>query len=146
MPPMIRRLVAFVVLAAVGASPAYAKATTIHCPQSIVEKPSVAQVPAVCILVADSGLRPLEQAGVYVVISGEYSAQVPDSTKSARREERVNWRLPASPADTYWIGCAYSGTTAKLMIRLAPDVESCDVSYALLPTGKRQRLDRISCR
>lgn len=112
----------------------------------IVEKPSVSHVPSEWILVAAPGSRQLEQAGVYVAIGGEYSAQVPDSTTPAKRQERVRWHLPASPGETYWMGCAYSGTTAKLMIRVTPGVERCDVSYDLLPTGKRQRLNRISCR
>jgi hypothetical protein len=143
---MIRRLTVFLALAAVVEFSAYAKATAIQCPQSILEKPSLPQAPTNWTVVADADSRPLEQAGIYVVIGGEYSAQVPDSTTAAPREERVRWRLTASPTETYWIGCAYTGTTAKLLTKVAAGAEWCDVSYVLLPSGKRQRLDRIDCR
>jgi hypothetical protein len=121
-------------------------AAPIECPQSITEQPMVSMANSAWSVVAHSGERQVEQAGVYIGIGKEYGAQVPDSTKISNREEQVTWRMPAPGAEKYWLGCSYSGTSAMLVIELKPEIQSCLATYMLLPTGKRQRLKRIDCR
>lgn len=121
-------------------------AATIECPRSITEKPMVSIANSAWSVVAHSGERQVEQAGVYIGIGKEYGAQVPDSTKTVNREEHVTWRMPGPGSETYWLGCSYAGTSAMLVIALNPETQSCMATYTLLPTGKRQRLKRIDCR
>jgi hypothetical protein len=121
-------------------------AATIQCPRSITEKPTVSSADPAWSVVAVSGERQVQHAGVYTGIAAEYGAQVPDSTTTTDREERVTWHIPKRDSETFWIGCSYAGTTAMLTIELKPGMESCVASYALLPSGKRQRLKHIDCR
>lgn len=123
-----------------------AQAATLQCPRTIIEKPAVAPENAPWSVVANSGERQLEQAGIYIAIGAEYGAQVPDATTTANREEHVKWRMPSPAAETYWVGCSYVGTTAMLVTRLKPTTESCVATYTLLATGRRQRLKNIDCR
>lgn len=123
-----------------------ASGATIECPRTIVEKPTVASANPAWSVIASSGERQVEHAGVYLGIGTEYGAQIPDSTWTTGREEHVSWKMPSATAETYWIGCSYSGTTAVLIVKLKPDIASCVATYALLPTGKRQRLKKIDCR
>jgi hypothetical protein len=123
-----------------------ASGITIQCPQTIIEKPAVASANPAWSVIASSGERPVEHAGVYLGIGPEYGAQVPDSTKTSNREEFVSWKMPSGAAETFWIGCSYTGTTAMLIVKLKPDIASCVVTYARLPTGKRQHLKNIDCR
>ena len=123
-----------------------AQAGTLQCPRSITEKPAVAPANAPWSVVASSGERPLDHAGIYIAIGSEYGAQVPDATRTANREEHVKWRMPSAATETYWVGCSYVGTTAMLVMRLKPTFESCVATYALLSTGKRQGLKNIDCR
>lgn len=120
-------------------------AAPIHCPESITEQPSVLQTDPAWLVVVTPGQRQLEHVGVFLSIGEGYAAQTPDSTKSTDREERVRWKLPSPGAESYWLGCAYIGTTAKLFIRLNRKTTSCLVTYTLLQTGKRQRLKEINC-
>lgn len=122
-----------------------ASGATIQCPRTIVEKPAVASANPAWSVIANSGERQVEQAGVYLGIGTEYGAQIPDSTRTTEREEYVSWKMPSPAAETYWIGCSYSGTTAMLIVKLKPTIASCVATYALLPTGKRERLKNIDC-
>lgn len=94
---------------------------------------------------ANPGQRPLEHAGIYLRTGTDFGAQVPDSTRQNKREESVRWQLPAPGREAYWLGCSYLGTTARLFVRIKPEAKACIVTYALLPTGKRQRLKAIDC-
>lgn len=123
-----------------------ASGATIQCPRTIVEKPTVASANPAWSVISNSGERQVEHAGVYLGIGNEYGAQVPDGTRIAGHEEYVSWRMPPAAAESYWIGCSYRGTTAMLILKLKPDIASCVVTYALLPTGKRLRLKNIDCR
>lgn len=121
-------------------------AAPIECPRSITERPMVSMANSAWSVVAHSGERQVEQAGIYIGIGKEYGAQAPDSTKTVNREEHVTWRMPGPGTEKYSLGCSYSGTSAMLVIELKPDVQSCVATYTLLPTGKRQRLKHVDCR
>lgn len=124
-----------------------AQATEIHCPAAISESPTVSFKDRQWSIVAKPGERQLDHAGVYLSAAGEYGAEVPDSTKAAKRsEERVLWRMADSPTEAFAIGCSYTGTTAMLFMKLEKSVAQCVVTYELLPTGTRQRLRSIECR
>jgi hypothetical protein len=127
-------------------TPIAAQAAAIECPGSITEAPTVAVPNAAWSVVAKSGERPLDQAGIYIVIGTEYGSQVPDVIRKAKREEHVSWRMPSPTTERYWLGCSYLGTTALLMIELDPAIKSCVATYTLLKTGRRQQLKNIDCR
>lgn len=118
----------------------------ITCPESIAETPAVTVDDKQWTAVTKSGDRPLEGVGVYLGTLSEHGAQVPDSTKKAKRKEIVTWKIKRAPADAFWVGCSYVGTTAMLFQALAPSVTVCVAEYDLLPSGKRQRLSSVNCR
>lgn len=124
-----------------------AHAVTIHCPKIIMETPAVSTVAKTWTVSAIKGERPLEHVGIYIGNSSEYGAQVPDATETIRtNEETVTWKIPTEEKETFWVGCAYTGTTATLFKKLDAGVAVCVASYALLPTGRRQRLNGMECR
>lgn len=123
-----------------------AVAIEISCPGSISETPSVSEANKRWIVVASSGERQLDQAGIYLGDPSQYGAQVPDSTTKTKGTETVSWHLVRSPTDTFWVGCSYVGTTAMLFQRLDAAVTFCAASYELLPSGKRLRLSHLDCR
>lgn len=88
----------------------------------------------------------MERAGVYLGNPPEYGALVPDATHRSTLRETVTWRLVRAPEDVFWIGCAYTGTTAMLFKKLDSGVTRCTVTYDLLPSGRRQRLRVLECR
>jgi hypothetical protein len=122
-----------------------ARAESLQCPPSIAETPAVALMDSHWTVVAPAGQRPLEHAGIYLRVGSDYSAQVPDSTRRKKRDESVRWQLPAPGRESYWLGCSYHGTTARLFVQVKPEARSCTVTYSLLPTGKRQRVKGIEC-
>ena len=76
----------------------------------------------------------------------EHGAQNPDSTERNGSEiERVTWKLTSSASEKFAVGCAYTGTTAVLYKTLDAGIRRCVATYALLPTGRRQRLQSMQC-
>lgn len=134
-----------VTISLVCASPPSA-AGEIRCPSSITETPAISNVDQGWHVVAGSGKRPLERVGIYLGDLAEHGAQVPDSTKRIGLKEKVSWRIVRAPADAFWVGCSYVGTTAMLFQTLDPTVTRCDATYDLLPSGQRQRLSLVDCR
>lgn len=121
-------------------------AAEIHCPASINETPNISNKYIQWTVVANSGERPLERAGVYLGIPPDYGAQVPDSTKSDKKKETVTWKISRANSDLFWIGCSYVGTTATLFQQIGNTIEVCTATYDLLPSGKRLRLYTLECR
>lgn len=122
-----------------------ASAAPLRCPPAITETPSVAPPGSHWTVVATAGQRPLEHAGIYLRTGSDYGAQVPDSTRRKKRDEFISWKLPAPGRESYWLGCSYAGTTARLFVQVKPEARVCTVTYSLLPTGKRQRVKGIDC-
>lgn len=123
-----------------------AHATEIQCPETLTETPSVQSPDPRWTVLTKTAERPVNQAGIYLVADGEYSAQIPDSThQTGRREERVTWRMTGSPNEKFAVGCSYTGTTAMLYKPIEAVAKRCVVTYALLPTGRRQRLQSVKC-
>jgi len=118
----------------------------IRCPGSITETPSVSTADQGWNIVAGTGTRPLEHVGIYLGDPADYGAQIPDSTKRIGPQERISWRIVRAPADTFWVGCSYVGTTAMLFQKLDSSITLCVATYDLLPSGKRQRLSTLDCR
>lgn len=123
-----------------------ARADGLYCPSSLEETPSVAEQDAPWVLVASPGHRPLEHAGLYLGDPREKAAQVPDARKRTRGSESVTWILKPRTNEEVWLGCSYTGTTAMLFRKIGEAVRECTIDYDLLPTGKRLRLNRVSCR
>lgn len=122
-----------------------AVATEIHCPASVMETPGVSTEEKEWTVIANSGERHLEHVGIYLGAPSEYSAQVPDSTKTVKKKQIVKWRLTRSQTDTFWVGCSYVGTTAMLFQKVDAKATTCVASYDLLPSGRRQRLSAMVC-
>lgn len=120
-------------------------AAEIHCPTSVKETPTVSTEEKQWTVVASSGERHLEHVGIYLGDPSEYSAQVPDSTKTVKKKQIVKWRLTRSKTDTFWVGCSYVGTTAMLFQKVDGKATMCVASYDLLPSGRRQRLSAMVC-
>lgn len=123
------------------------RAAAIYCPKVIIETPAVSTVDKEWTVSAISGERLVEHVGIYVGSPSEYGSQVPDSTQTIRKnEETVTWTMPAARTEIFWVGCSYIGTTAILFKKLDPGITVCVARYALLPTGRRQRLNGMDCR
>jgi hypothetical protein len=120
-------------------------ASEIKCPSSITETPTVSITDKRWTVVANSGERPLEHVGIYLGTLSENGAQVPASTKKAKRKETVTWNIKRSLTDTFWVGCSYVGTTAVLFQELDSSVTLCAATYDLLSSGRRQRLSTLDC-
>ncbi|MDR0777376.1 MAG: hypothetical protein LBE81_12175 [Azonexus sp.] len=128
------------------ASPALS--AVIDCPESIVETPSVSINDKIWTVVAKTGERPLEQVGIYqsrTDTADVYGAQVPDSTKTTKRQEVSTWNLVRSPTDTFWVGCSYVGTTAIVLKRLDPDTKKCVATYEPNPPSRWKKLSVFRC-
>ena len=97
-------------------------------------------------VVASSTEKPLEHIGVYLGSLADFGALVPDSTTKAKGAEAVTWKLVRAETDKLWIGCSYVGTTAILLREIDSGIAKCVVSYDLLPSGKRQRVNSVTCR
>lgn len=122
-----------------------AVAEEIHCPTSVTESPAVVTNEKNWTVVARSGERHLEHVGIYLGTPAEYSAQVPDSTKTLKKKQMVKWQLTRSETDTFWVGCSYLGTTAMLFQKIDAKATTCVASYDLLPSGRRQRPSTMVC-
>lgn len=125
------------------ALPVFAAAS--QCPATIQETPSVQSPDAPWRVVAASGERPLEQVAIYLGPAELLGAQVPDSTRRDKTRETVAWQIVRQADDSFWVGCSYVGTTALLIKPLPASVKRCQVTYALLPNGKRQRVVSLDC-
>lgn len=120
-------------------------AVVLECPASIQERPSVSSQAKDWEPVVESAARPLEQVGFSLFHPSKKGTLVPDATQRKKLEERVTWRFPREANDEYWISCSYTGTTAVLTRRLDTTIAQCTVTYTLLPSGSRQRVQNISC-
>lgn len=129
----------FLVLSSTGFS------EEINCPRSISEKPMVTSGATSWETITTDGSRSLDRVDIYLGNPINHAAQVPDSEKTLHSKEMVTWALPNAGHDTYWAGCAYTGTTAVLAKKLDAKFTTCTASYALLPTGKRLRLSQLTC-
>lgn len=123
-----------------------AQAIEIRCPPTLSKNPSVRSSDAQWTVIAKGAERPIAQASVYLVAHGNYGAQIPDSThKNGKSEERVTWQMNGSPTEKFAVGCAYTGTTAMFYKAIEASAKRCVATYALLPTGRRQRLQSMIC-
>lgn len=123
-----------------------AASSEINCPTSILESPTVHREEKLWNVVASSTEKPLEHIGVYLGSLADFGALVPDSTTKAKGAEAVTWKLVRAETDKLWIGCSYVGTTAILLREIDSGKTKCVVSYDLLPSGKRQRVNSVTCR
>jgi hypothetical protein len=125
---------------------AHAAPQVLTCPASLQEQPQVREVPAPWQLGNPAGERPLERAAIFLGAGAAMlDAQVPDATERSKGREQVRWRLLRGEGDTFWLGCTYTGTSAMLVQPLAAELTRCVVTYELLATGRRSRLERVQC-
>lgn len=111
------------------------------CPSHVTETPVVSEE-AGWVVVAASGKRYLEYAGLYFGHPSQRVSLVPDDETSF--PESSSWSFP-EPTEGLWIGCHYTGTTAMMSKRLDIPVSKCTATYDLLPSGKRLRLMSMVC-
>jgi hypothetical protein len=88
----------------------------------------------------------LERVGFYLNHPSEDGILVPDSTRKEGTEERVMWKFVRAAGGEYWLGCFYVDTSIVLAKKLESTISQCDVTYQLLPTGKRLGIKGVICR
>ncbi|MBI5256095.1 MAG: hypothetical protein HY855_06315 [Burkholderiales bacterium] len=120
-------------------------AAPVACPAVLSEVPSVSPVAPGWTVLAQPGDRPLEQAGVYLGAPEQRGALTPDTVQRDKQHEQLRWQLHRKAGDEFWIGCSYQGTTAMVFRKLESTTTRCQARYALLPTGRRLRLDSLDC-
>ena len=118
----------------------------LDCPRVIREKPTVLSDIASWLIVSEPGMRPVAEASIYLGAPHESAVQVPDASTIGNGIELISWNLVRTASDEFWLGCSYTGTSAKLFRKIAIEASECSVRYDLLPSGRRQRLRDVSCR
>lgn len=120
-------------------------AELLTCPATLLERPELQREEKPWQLISHAAERPLEQVGILLGPADEAGALVPSSSRKSRAVEKVVWEIVRSAGDQLWIGCSYTGTTAKALLALPATASRCTVSYALLPSGKRSRIEAVAC-
>jgi hypothetical protein len=119
-------------------------AREIKCPVALTETPGVLEPGFGWTVVARTADRPLESVAIYLGPDDERAAQVPDVNRKKNLVESVGWNL-LPQQHQYWVGCAYTGTSALVFQKLGVELSRCTVSYDLLPSGRRLRVRALVC-
>lgn len=117
----------------------------IQCPSSMRERPQVTLAEAGWKVVAVESGKQVESLGIYSELDGEYASLVPDHTLPAGQKVSYKWKLIPAEKVSYWLGCEYAGTTARLMQMLPPSFRFCTATYQVSQVTKRQRLSSFEC-
>jgi hypothetical protein len=133
----------FVVIAA-GGCHFHTLAGEVKCPVALTETPGVVEPGSGWTVVAVAADRPLESVAIYLGPDNERAAQVPDVNRKKNLVESVTWNL-LPHQHPYWVGCAYTATSALVFQKLGADLSRCTVSYDLLPSGRRLRVKTLVC-